>query len=66
MDLGGLGWILMDVAGPLLLVAILIWAIVRNRKSRTPRAVTEEGTRRLYEREEQLRKAGRDGEEGTL
>jgi hypothetical protein len=66
MDLGGLGWILMDVVGPLLLVAVLIWAIVRNRKSRTPRAVTEEGTRCLYEREEQLRKAGRDGEEGTL
>jgi len=60
MDAGGINWGLINIVGPLLLVAVLLWAVLRNRKS-TPRENerTEDATRSLYDEEE----AARDKEE---
>jgi len=56
MDSGGTGWGLITIIGPLLLAVVLLWALLRNRKS-TPRqdARTEDATRDLYDREEAAR-----------
>jgi hypothetical protein len=56
-------WTIVTVVGPILLLAALAWAIFRNRKARTPERVTEAGTRRLYEEEEQRRRTGTDDAE---
>ena len=34
MDLGGGNWAILNIVGPLLLAAVLLWALLRNRKSR--------------------------------
>jgi len=62
MDLGGLSWSLITIVGPVVLLAVAAWAIWRNKKSRVPDEVTEEGTRRVYREEEQARRSGTDGE----
>jgi protein-S-isoprenylcysteine O-methyltransferase Ste14 len=53
MDLGGLGWGLQTIIGGFLLFAVLLWAMLRNRKS-TPEEVdrTERATRDLYREED--------------
>ena len=56
-------WTLITVVGPILLLAAIAWAMIRNRNSKTPRAVTETGTRRLYAEEEQRRREGTDDEQ---
>ena len=62
MDSGGAHWGLITIIGPLLLAAVLLWAMLRNRKS-TPREVdrTEQATKDLYDREEAAR--GDDGDD---
>ena len=41
-------WIVIDIVGPLLLVAVLAWAILRNRKARPGEiARAEQGARDL-------------------
>ena len=49
---GGL-WSIITIVGPLLLAAVLLWALLRNRKSR-PSEVdrTEKATHDLYNEEE--------------
>jgi hypothetical protein len=61
MDLGGGNWAILNIVGPLLLAAVLLWALLRNRKSRN-RDVdrTEQGTRDLYREEEEKRRSGDD------
>ncbi len=49
---GGL-WNIITVAGPILLLAVLAWAVLRNRATPGQERRTEEGTRRLYAEEEQ-------------
>jgi hypothetical protein len=56
-------WTVVTVVGPILLILVLAWAIMRNRKARTPNQVTEAGTRRVYEEEEQRRRDGTDDAE---
>lgn len=63
-NVGSSLWSVLIIVGPLLLVAALAWAVWRNRKSRVPKQVSEAGARRLYDREEELRREGVDGEEG--
>ncbi len=52
MDLGGGSWGIITIVGPLLLVAVLAWAMLRNRSSRARREGTEDSTRRLYKEED--------------
>src|SRR5688500_288904 len=59
MDLGGLNWGIMTIIGPLLLVAVIAWAALRNRSSRRRRDETERSTRELY-REEDAAHRGED------
>ena len=61
MDAGGGSWGIINIVGPLLLAAVLLWVLLRNRKSRN-RDVnrTEQGTRDLYREEEEKRRSGDD------
>jgi hypothetical protein len=61
MDLGGLNWTIIDIVGPVLLVAVLLWALLRNRQSKKSMDDTERGTRRVYDEEERARREGGDG-----
>jgi hypothetical protein len=60
MDIGGAGWGLQTVIGGLLLLAVLLWAVLRNRSSKTPLDRTERGTRRVYDEAEEVRRSGED------
>jgi hypothetical protein len=44
-------WGVMTILGPVLLLAALVWAVVRNRQQRTAESqeLTEKATRELYE-----------------
>ncbi|HEY0129999.1 MAG TPA: hypothetical protein VGB57_01250 [Allosphingosinicella sp.] len=61
MDAGGGSWGIINFVGPLLLAAVLLWVLLRNRKARH-RDVdrTEQGTRDLYREEEEKRRSGDD------
>ena len=61
MDLGGASWALQTVVGVLILAAVLLWAVMRNKASRSERDRTEQATRDLYEQEEAARRRD-DGE----
>jgi heme/copper-type cytochrome/quinol oxidase subunit 2 len=52
-------WWLMNVVGPVLLLAVLVWLVFRRRSNRTTHE-TEKGTRLEYEEEEALRRKGSD------
>jgi hypothetical protein len=52
MDSHGLGYLLISVVGPALLLIVLAWAMLHNRASRRSREETERATRRLYEEED--------------
>lgn len=45
-------WSLVTIIGPLLLLAVIVWAVARNRTSKSSENRTEQATRDLY-REEQ-------------
>lgn len=61
MGLGGGSWAIINVVGPLLLAAVLLWVLIRNRKSRkVDDDRTEQGTRDLYREEEEKRRSGED------
>ncbi len=60
MDLGGGNWAILNIVGPLLLAAVLLWALLRNRKSQKRDADTEQATRDLYREEEAKRRSGDD------
>ncbi|MBV9931692.1 MAG: hypothetical protein JO013_12205 [Alphaproteobacteria bacterium] len=60
MDLGAAGWGLQTIVGGLLLVAVLLWAVLRNRSSKTPLDRSERGARRVYDESEEVRRSGDD------
>jgi hypothetical protein len=64
MDGGGSSWGIINIVGPLLLLAVLAWAVLRNR-GRAKGGVTEEetdrATRELYRQEDAAHR--RDGDE---
>ena len=55
-------WWIIDIIAPAILLIVLIWLVVRNRKARTPEgdARAERATHDLYEAEEQRRREGTD------
>jgi hypothetical protein len=60
MDLGGLSWGIMTIVAPLILAAVILWALLRNRKGgRSSIDRTEQATRENY-REEDRAHRGED------
>lgn len=55
-------WTLVTVLGPILLLAVMIWAFLKNRKSKIDPKITEQATRDLYKEEQRLHE--RDGNSG--
>ncbi len=62
MDTGGIGWGLQTIIGAAILVVVLLWAVLRNRRARGDRDRTERSTRDLYREEE----AARDHEDDRV
>jgi hypothetical protein len=61
MDAGGGSWGIINIVGPLLLAAVLLWVLLRNRKARNRDSDrTEQATRDLYREEEEKRRSGDD------
>ncbi len=62
MDLGGINLFAMEVIGAIILLAIILWAVMRTRSKgkETSNPTTERATRELYEEEERRRKDGID------
>ena len=56
-------WTLMTIVGPILLAAMLAWAMLNNRRSRAEKQRTEEVTRIRREQEDRDQKA-REAAEG--
>ena len=53
MDSGGFNWSILNIVGPLLLLLVLAWAVLRNRKSsKSDVDRTEAATRDLYREED--------------
>jgi len=63
MDSGGFSWTLLTIVGPVVLLLALAYALIRNRRSRIPKEVSEAGTRRVYAEEEEKRRTGQDDSE---
>ena len=54
MDGGGTSWGIINILGPLLLIIVIAWAILRNRKAKggVSKEDTERATRELYRKED--------------
>ncbi len=52
MDLGGFNWSLLTIVGAAILAAVIAWAALRNRSSRSQIDESERATRENYEAEE--------------
>ncbi len=54
MDSGGFNWSILTILGPLLIVIVLAWAVMRNKKASRPEDIrrTEDATRDLYREED--------------
>jgi uncharacterized membrane protein len=55
-------WSLMTILGPIILLVLLVWAVMRGRRSKgeVSNDVTERATRQEYAEEEQMRREGTD------
>ena len=54
-------WGLMTIVGPLILLVLLIWVVLRaRRKGEPPKDVTERATHDAYAEEEKMRREGTD------
>ena len=58
MDLGGANWAILNIVGPLLILVVLAWAFLRNRKARGGIDRTERAARDVYDQEEARRRNG--------
>ena len=50
--MGGFNWTLITIVGAIVLAAVIAWAALRNRTSRSTAEHSEEATRKVYEEEE--------------
>ena len=55
MELEGL-WGIATIAGPVILLGLFVWVILRNRKAPVSREVTEDATRANYAAEDRAAK----------
>jgi hypothetical protein len=52
---------LMEIVGPIILLVLLIWVVLRaRRRGEPPQDVTERATRDAYREEEEMRREGND------
>ncbi len=49
VDSGGGLWGVMTILGPIILAAVILWAIFNNRTSKREKERTEEATREMYD-----------------
>ena len=49
IDSGGGLWGIITILGPIVLAAVLLWAILNNRTSKAEKRRTEEATKRMHE-----------------
>ena len=63
MDLGGINLFFIEVVGVIILLAVMLYAVMRTRSKgkKTSTRTTERATHELYEEEERRRKEGADG-----
>jgi hypothetical protein len=47
---------IMEIAGPVILLLLLVWVILRNRKSRVSKDVGEDATRANYQADDRASK----------
>lgn len=57
MDTGGGIWSILTIVGPLVLIAVLAFVVLSNRRSRAAEQHTEDATRANYDRQERADKA---------
>ena len=55
-------WGLLTVMGPILLAAVILWALLNNRLSKKAEQKTEAATRKLYEDVDREDKAAERGD----
>jgi hypothetical protein len=60
MDSGGFNWALLNIIGPLVLLAVIAWALLRNRRSPRADADSEAATHRLYDEEDRAHRGESD------
>ena len=62
MDLGGINLFTVEVIGVIVLLAVMLWAVMRTRSKgrETSTAETEQATRDLYQEEDRRRREGTD------
>ena len=51
MNADGLIWSIVTIGGPIILAAVLLWALLHNRSSAREKAATDRATRRVREEE---------------
>ncbi|HEX8580559.1 MAG TPA: hypothetical protein VF655_13320 [Allosphingosinicella sp.] len=51
MDLGAGSWAILNIVGPLLIVLVLGWAFLKNKKNKGGIDRTERATHELYDEE---------------
>ena len=56
MDMGGLNWSIITIVGPLILVVVLLWAVMRNKTEKVDPGRTEKATHDVYDEEEKARR----------
>ncbi len=49
-------WGIATIVGPIILLALFIWVILRNRSSKVSKGVTERATKANYEAEDRAHK----------
>ena len=52
-------WTIIDIVGPVILLIVLVWLVLRNRSNRSSDR-TESGARDVYAEEEARRREGTD------
>jgi hypothetical protein len=55
-------WTLVTILGPIILLAVMIWAFTRNKKSKIDPEVTDRATHEIYKEEQRIHE--RDGNSG--
>ena len=52
---------LMEIVGPIILLVLLVWVVLRARRgNQPPKDVSEQATRDAYAKEEEMRREGTD------